>query len=69
MPAGRRVSEAIGSRPRRKEGDVAMWMTYSEPQYLEITDEWREKFERFREEHANDPEGNVARTTICASGR
>ena len=37
-----------------------MWMTYSEPQYLEITDEWREKFERFREEHANDPEGNVA---------
>jgi hypothetical protein len=41
-----------------------MWMTYSEPQYLEITDEWREKFERFREEHANDPEGNVANVIL-----
>jgi hypothetical protein len=37
-----------------------MPMTYSEPQYLEITDEWREKFERFRAEHAGDPRGNVA---------
>ena len=41
-----------------------MWMTYSEPQYLELTDEWREKFERFREEHANDPEGNVANVIL-----
>ena len=41
-----------------------MWMTYSEPQYLEVTDEWKEKFERFREEHANDPEGDVANVIL-----
>jgi redox-sensitive bicupin YhaK (pirin superfamily) len=34
-------------------------MQYSEPQYAEITPELKERIERFREEHANDPMGGV----------
>jgi hypothetical protein len=35
-------------------------MFYSEPQYEELTPETRAQLERFREEHAGDPIGNVA---------
>ncbi len=35
-------------------------MFYSEPQYAEITPDMKERLERFREEHADDPVGNVA---------
>jgi len=41
-----------------------MWMTHSEPRYLEITDEWREKFERFQQEHAGDTNGDVANAVL-----
>lgn len=34
-------------------------MKFSEPQYAEITPELRERLERFREEHADDPMGGV----------
>ena len=34
-------------------------MQYSEPEYVEITPEIRERLEKFRAEHANDPIGNV----------
>jgi hypothetical protein len=34
-------------------------MQYSEPQYAEITPELRERIERFRKEHADDPLGGV----------
>ena len=37
-----------------------MPMIHTEPEYLDVTPELAEKFERFREEHANDPIGNVA---------
>jgi hypothetical protein len=33
---------------------------YSEPEYVEVTPEWTAKFEKFREEHKDDPIGNVA---------
>ncbi len=35
-------------------------MKHSEPQYAEITPELRERLEKFRDEHADDPMGNVA---------
>ena len=35
-------------------------MFYSEPQYAEITPEMKERLEKFREEHADDPMGDVA---------
>ena len=34
-------------------------MRHTEPQYAEITPELRERLEKFREEHADDPMGNV----------
>lgn len=34
-------------------------MRHSEPQYAEITPEMRDRLERFREEHADDPIGGV----------
>ena len=34
-------------------------MRHTEPQYAEITPELRERIEKFREEHADDPMGNV----------
>ena len=34
-------------------------MQYSEPEYVEITPEIRERLEKFRAEHVNDPIGNV----------
>ena len=34
-------------------------MKYSEPQYAEITPELRERLEKFRDEHADDPMGGV----------
>jgi len=33
---------------------------YSEPQYAQMTPEMKARLERFREEHANDPLGDVA---------
>ena len=35
-------------------------MRYTPPEYAEITPELRERLEKFREEHADDPIGNVA---------
>jgi len=35
-------------------------MRHSEPEYAEITPEPKERLEKFREEHADDPVGNVA---------
>lgn len=35
-------------------------MKYTEPQYAEITPELAERIEKFREEHEDDPMGNVA---------
>ena len=46
-----------------------MWITQSEVQYVEITDEWSEKLDRFREEHANDPEGDIANVVIFEDDR
>ena len=34
-------------------------MRYSEPEYAEITPELRERIEKFREEHKDDPMGGV----------
>jgi len=35
-------------------------MQYTEPEYAEITPEMSERLEKFREEHADDPIGDVA---------
>ena len=35
-------------------------MRHTEPEYAEITPELRERLEKFRNEHQNDPVGNVA---------
>lgn len=35
-------------------------MRYSPPQYAEITPEMKERLDRFRKEHADDPMGQVA---------
>ncbi|MDX1649149.1 MAG: hypothetical protein R3263_04775, partial [Myxococcota bacterium] len=35
-------------------------MEFREPEYAEITPELRERLEKFREEHADDPMGKVA---------
>lgn len=35
-------------------------MRHTEPEYAEITPELRERIEKFRKEHADDPVGNVA---------
>ncbi len=35
-------------------------MRYSDPEYAEITPELRARLEKFRDEHADDPIGNVA---------
>ncbi len=35
-------------------------MQYSEPRFADITPEMRERLEKFRTEHADDPVGNVA---------
>ena len=37
-----------------------MPMFHTEPEYAEVTPEWAEKFEKFREERKDDPVGNVA---------
>ncbi len=37
---------------------------YSEPQYAELTPEIREKLEKFREEHADDPMGGVGTSVL-----
>ena len=39
-------------------------MRFSEPEYAEITPELAERIERFREEHAGDPVGDVANTIL-----
>lgn len=41
-----------------------MPMIHTEPEYVEVTPELKERFERFREEHANDPVGNVAQEVL-----
>ena len=41
-----------------------MPMIHSEPEFVEVTPEFKQKFERFREEHANDPPGNVAQVVL-----
>jgi len=35
-------------------------MRHTEPEYIEITPEMRERLEKFRDEHSGDPIGNVA---------
>jgi len=44
-------------------------MRHTEPEYAEITPELREKLEKFREEHADDPIGNVANTVLFEDER
>ncbi len=39
-------------------------MRHTEPEYGEITPELRERLEKFREEHAGDPIGQVANTIL-----
>ena len=39
-------------------------MRFSEPQYAEITPELRERIEKFRKAHADDPLGNVAQRVL-----
>ena len=39
-------------------------MRHTEPEYGEITPELRERLEKFRNEHAGDPIGNVANTLL-----
>ena len=39
-------------------------MRHSEPEYVEITPELRERLEKFREERKDDPVGNVANTLL-----
>ena len=41
-----------------------MPMIHSDPEYVEVTHELKEKFERFRQEHANDPVGDVAQVVL-----
>ena len=41
-----------------------MPMIHTEPEFVEVTPEFKQKFERFREEHANDPPGNVAQVVL-----
>ena len=41
-----------------------MPMIHSDPEYVEVTPELKEKFERFRQEHANDPVGDVAQVVL-----
>ncbi len=43
-------------------------MRHTEPEYAEITPELRERLEKFREEHANDVEGNVADVVLFEDG-
>ncbi|MCG8590816.1 MAG: hypothetical protein MJE66_16110 [Proteobacteria bacterium] len=44
-------------------------MRFSEPEYAEITPELAERIERFREEHAGDPVGDVANTILFEDER
>ena len=44
-------------------------MRFTEPEYAEITPEMRERLERFREEHANDPMGNVGTALLFEDDR
>ena len=44
-------------------------MRYSEPEYAEITPELHERIEKFREEHADDPIGNVAQQVLFEDDR
>ncbi len=39
-------------------------MRHTEPEYAEITPELRERLEKFRDEHAGDPIGQVANTIL-----
>ena len=39
-------------------------MRHTEPEYAEITPALREQLEKFRDEHADDPIGNVANTVL-----
>ena len=44
-------------------------MKYSEPQYAEITPELKERIDRFREEHKNDPIGGVGSEILFEDDR
>jgi hypothetical protein len=39
-------------------------MRFTPPEFIEITPELRERIEKFREEHAEDPIGDVANTVL-----
>ncbi len=39
-------------------------MRHTEPEYVEITPELRKRLEKFRDEHADDPMGDVADTVL-----
>jgi mannose-6-phosphate isomerase-like protein (cupin superfamily) len=39
-------------------------MRFTPPEFIEITPELRERIEKFREEHAEDPIGDVAQTVL-----
>jgi hypothetical protein len=39
-------------------------MRHTPPEFVEITPELRERLEKFRDEHARDPLGNVANTLL-----
>jgi hypothetical protein len=39
-------------------------MRHTPPEYAEITPELRDRFEKFREEHSQDPIGDVANTVL-----
>lgn len=44
-------------------------MIHSEPQYLELTPEMKERLDRFRDEHLNDPMGGVGTRIIFEDDR
>ena len=44
-------------------------MRYTEPEYAEVTPELRERLEKFREEHADDPMGNVGTALLFEDDR
>lgn len=44
-------------------------MKFTEPEYAEITPELKERIERFREEHANDPIGGVGTQLLFEDDR
>ena len=44
-------------------------MKFSEPQYAEVTPELRDRLEKFREEHADDPMGGVGTQVLFEDDR